>query len=776
MHKINTISKYFFKKNLKDIISFSIILFIATILFSSAIITNKNVSNDYDKLYEDLNTADAFFTIASYEYKDSLLQDIKDIEGISEVEIQNGVMLSIPVKMDGSLQEQTQIFYNMDINPQINKRKRISHEKQKDSNGIYLANYTFNHSLLKLGDEYEFEINNTSYSFPILGVVNEMQYGNYASSVIGQYLDENSYNNLLENNKDKEVVTISIKSLSSKKAYNDVSKYLSLNNINVLNKNEKENSKNGRLITTNIIVLILMVFSSIILIISLFVSKFKIEQTLEEELTNMGVLKALGYTSKEIIISSILPYIICGVICSTLGITLSYFLLPVLSNIIEMQSGFIWKLKIDIIANILVFIINILLITLFTLMASLKIRKLNPINAIRGILKKSNNKNHFEIEKTKGNMHYILILKNFINTKKQNILLGIVLFFITIVTSFLGILFYNVNMNPTNFIDTLVEEHPSVIVSSDKDLRGFLSKESNVKNVLYYDESGSLNYNGNSYKTFVAENFDNLANDLCYEGNNPRSNEEVAIGSKIALTNNINIGDYITLTKHGVNKKYKVVGFIQSVNYFGEIMEMTLDGYKELEEDYEPKSMYIYLENEDKVEDFITDIKNKYTDDITYTMNYVESMNSAMEMFIPLISIMCLLIIGITLLLIYLILYILLNGIITRKKQELGIFKAIGYENKQLVRQLVGGFIPSVIISTLLGLIVSKLFINNIYSMIFKAVGAYKVSFEYPIFVFVIIVLFLIISTIIIGNILARKIKKISVYSLIKDWGGENYE
>lgn len=769
LYKIKTISKYFLKKNLKDIISFSIILLIATILFSSATIINKNVDRDYDTVYEELNTADAFFIVPSKEYSDQLLKDIKSMEGIRDAEVQNGVMLSVPVKMDGSMQEQTQIFYNIDITPKINQRKIIDEENKRENRGIYLSNYTFIHSGLKLNDTYEFEINHIPYSFTIVGIVNEMQYGNYASSVIGEYLDRNSYHHLLDSNKDKEVVTISIKSETSKTTYHEVSKYLSSKNINVLNKNEKGNAKSGRMITTNIIVLILMMFSSMMLIISLFVSKFKISETIEEELANMGVLKALGYTSKEIITSSILPYIISGVICSILGITFSYFLLPILSKIIEMQSGFIWNPPIDLIANIFVLITNLLLITLFTLMASLKIKKLNPINAIRGLSEKRESKNHFEIEKTKGNIHWILMLKNFINTKKQNILLGIVLFFITIASSFLGILFYNVNMNPTNFINTLVEEHPSVVVSSEKDIRYELSKESNVKNILYYDENGSLNYKGNSYKTFVAENFESLANDLCYEGNNPKNQKEIALGSKIAETYNIKIGDFITVSKNGINKKYKVVGLIQSVNYFGEIMEMTLDGYKELDLEYLPKSMYIYLDNEDKAEEFITHIKEKYDDNIISTMNYVESMNSAMEMFVPLISIMCIVIIGITLLLIYLILYILLNGIITRKKQELGIFKAIGYENKQLVKQLVGGFIPSTIISTFLGLIVSKLFINNMYSMIFKAVGAYKVSFEYPIFVFGMIVLLLIISTIMIGNLLARKIKKISVYSLIKD-------
>lgn len=196
---------------------------------------------------------------------------------------------------------------------------------------------------------------------------------------------------------------------------------------------------------------------------------------------------------------------------------------------------------------------------------------------------------------------------------------------------------------------------------------------------------------------------------------------------------------------------------------------MTLDGYKKLDESYLPKTIYTYLEKEDGAQEFIDKIKEKYDNDIISTMNYKESMDSAMSMYVSLISIVCIVIIVITLLLIYLILYIVISSIITRRKQELGIFKAIGYENKQLVRQLVGGFIPSTIVSTILGLIVSKIFMNDIYTAIFKAVGAYKVSFEYPYMVFLIIVSLLILSTITIGAILARKIKKISVYSLIKD-------
>lgn len=769
MKKVFTISKHFFKKNLKDILSFSVILFIATILFSSAVIINVNINKDYDKTFDELNTADSFFTIPSIEYNDNLLKDIKDIEGIIDAEVQKGILLSVPVNMDGSIQEQNQIFYNIDDISKINNKIIIKETADDIENGIYLSNYTFIQTGLDIKDEYKFNVDGISYTFNIKGVVNEMQYGNYTSSVIGEYLETDAYNYLFINNKEKSVTTISVKSKDSYSSYNNISRYLTNKNVNILNKNYKEQSKGQRLAISNVLVLILMVFSSAMLIISLFVSKFKIEQTIEEEMSNMGALNALGYTSKEIIKSIIFPYIISGLFFTLFGIVASYFILPILSKVIEMQSGFIWKVKIDLLANALVIFVNIALITIFTLIASLKIRVLNPINAIRGITLGKNNKNHFEIENTKGNVHFILMLKNFMNTKKQNILLGMVLFFMTLVSSFIGVLFYNVNMNPINFINTLVEEHPSVIISSNKDLREELKEQDNVKNILYYDENATLNYKDNSYKTFVAESFETLSNDLCYKGNNPVNDNEVAIGSKIAEVYDINVGDYITLSKNGVKDIYKVVGFVQSVNYSGEIVEITLDGYKKLDSEYLPKTMYVYLEDEEVSEEFINQVKDKYNGDIISTMNYAESMESATAMYVSLISIICIVIIIISLLLIYLILYIIISSIIMKKKQEFGIFKAMGYENKQLVKQLVGGFLPSTVLGTILGLIVSKICMNDIYKRIFMSVGAYKVSFEYPIIIFISLVILLILVTIIIATILAKKIKKISVYSLIKD-------
>lgn len=549
MKRILTLQKNFFKKNLKDIISFSIILFISTILLASSLVVNNNIDKEYNKKKQKLNTANAFFTLSKSQYNDELLENIRKIKNVNEAEIEEGIFVTIPVIMEDSLQDQNVIFYNYENKRNINKFDIIQKNEKLNDKSIYLANYTYIHSGLNLNDKFEFELNNQKYSYPIDGVIEEMQYGNYSSSIIAEYLTSNAYNELLENNKEKEVVTILVKSDNSYDAYNEISKYLSSENIEVLSKNYDEQSKTQRLAIANILVLIISAFSVLVLIVSLLVSKFKITESIEEEITNMGVLKALGYTSNEIIISIIMPYLIMGIFVSIAGTLLSLYVTPALAKVIEMQSGFIWNPKFDVKSNLITLLINVGLIFIFTLLSAKKIKKLNPINAIRGIEDKKNIKNYFEIDKTKGNIGFILILKNFINSTKQNILLGVVIFFITIISSFAGILYYNVNMNPINFINTLVEEHPSVIITANNDIKDKIKKYDNVKNVIYYDESQTINFEDNSYKTFVAENYENLANDLCYEGRNPNNIDEIAVGSGIKEKYDLKINDYIEIKK-----------------------------------------------------------------------------------------------------------------------------------------------------------------------------------------------------------------------------------
>ena len=438
-------------------------------------------------------------------------------------------------------------------------------------------------------------------------------------------------------------------------------------------------------------------------------------------------------------------------------------------KVIEMQSGFIWVPNLDIMTCLISFIISIVLIAFFTLSSAKVIKKLNPINAIRGIKNDKQSKNYFEIDKTKGNINIIIMFKNFINSIRQNILLGVVLLFISIIVSFAITLFYNVNMNPLNFVNTLVEEHPDVIITLKNDIKDKIMHIDNVRNVIYYDDTQIASYKDNSYKLFISETYNNLANDLCYEGNNPTSSNEVAIGSKIKEEYDLKINDLITITKDDKSYEYKIVGFIQSVNNSGEVIEITNEGYLNVDENYKPKNLYVYLNDNSKSQDLINYVEEFFKDDILSTMDYAGSMSSALSMYVSIVSVISIVIILITLSLVYLILFILISSIILKKKVDFGIYKSIGYKNNQLISQVVGGFMPSMIISVLIGIIINKLFMKRIYLFIFNNVGAYKVSFIYPLSLYIAIGIMIIISTILLQILLSRKIKKISVYSLIKE-------
>ena len=92
--------------------------------------------------------------------------------------------------MEDSLQDQNVIFYNYENDRKINKFDLVQENEKLSDKGIYLANYTYIHSGLNLNDKFEFELKNKKYSYNIDGVIEEMQYGNYSSSVIAEYLSK----------------------------------------------------------------------------------------------------------------------------------------------------------------------------------------------------------------------------------------------------------------------------------------------------------------------------------------------------------------------------------------------------------------------------------------------------------------------------------------------------------------------------------------------------------------------------------------------------------
>ena len=766
---------YNLKKDKGSYISFGIVVLITAIMLNLALVLVFQVDRAYDNKFEDLETATINVCIPQIQDTDTLREDVKGLEGVSEVECREAVFLEAVVKdFRGTDFSMNTVFYNKDEFRDMNKLDIKEESAESTGESIYLPLYVASFGKFGLGDKIIYEIGDRKHTFLISGVLEEMQYGNYGKGLMGAYLPKSVYEEFANEYEQHMVTEYSIIANDNTEINflnNEISNLLEEKNITMLTSCDKASTKDTRIMVCDLLILVLLAFALVILLVSVFLCKFRIRNSIEEDMVNMGVLKALGYTGNMIIGSVVLPYLMVTLIASLLGVIVSYGILPSLSELLTLQAGFSFGLLFDIKGFICVEIILVFIVTVFTYAAAKRIRKLQPINAIRGNSEgKAIKKNYFPLEETHGNAKLLLVLKLVFSNGKQNALLFGVFFVLTILIAFASTLFYNVIVKPNNFISTLSEEIPEIIIYPKEQyeaaLLSDLQSDSEIKTVLKYT-MGTVNIDDVPVTVFACEDFSKVSNDLCYLGENPNEKNEIALGS--AFEGKYKLGEQIEIQNGDVSCSYEITGFVQSVNYQGNVCEFSMEGYAALNSETIVPSLYVYLQDWTDVERYIEEIEESYGDTIFNQVNYQKMTETTQEMYSGITSIIVIVIFVLTILIALFVLYIVIKTLLVQRKQELGIYKAIGYSNWQLMVQLMGSFLPSSVLAVLLSSGLGLIYVPKINRFIFQTIGAVKNNMEVSFTFLMIFALIQIVVNLIISILLIKPIKKISAYALIKE-------
>lgn len=753
------------KKSKGQYLSFGIIICITALIMNMALVLANQTTAAYDKRFDELDTAGVNVLIPKMLDNDELADSFGKIGGVEKVEKHSGVFVSATVyDFQDSDFDMNTVFYDMDENRTVN---RIEINNYGDKNAVYIPAYISELGGFPVGESITYSIDGEDYTYMIGGTVEEMQYGNYGTNLIGAYLPNELYENFAEGK--TKVVEYSLKTSDGAdftKIKNEITDILSDKNSSALSVTDADSGKQSRTMVCSLLIAIFIALSAIILIVSIFLSNFKIRNTIEAEMTEMGVLKALGYTSPMIINGAVIPYTLVGLAASLIGGTLSYTALPSVANILAVQSGFSFSPVFDALALILTVVIPTAAILIFAYLAARKIRKTEPINAIRGITGTSADKNSFPLETTGTPVRFTLILKQIASSMGQNILLFAVSFGIMVLMSFAGTLVYNVNIEPSNFMNTLQEETPSVIIqTTDKDgLKDILNNDSRVELVLEY-ASKKVSYADGSLTAFVCEDFSKVTNGICYEGKGPVNADEIAAGS--ALAEKYKIGDKIEIKNGDKSGEYTITGFIQSVNNGGNVCELTNAGYEKIS-DAKPDSLNVYLK-EKGAERFIEDYENGHGERIVSSLNFEKLNESGTKLYAGIVSVVTVIMLIISTLVVLLVMYVIINSLLTRRRQEFGIYKAIGWSSRQLIAQNAASFLPAVGIASVLSVFLGLAYLPAMNSAIFGLLGAYKNHFVIPLWFLLIFAAAFILICFIISVLLALPIKKITAYSLLKE-------
>ncbi len=744
MKKISTLTLHNLKKAKGQFISFGVFICLTAFIINIALVLAFQTFNAYDSLFDQLGAADINFIIPEIQDYDDLLTEVEEMDGVSFVEKHGGVFTTATVReFAGSDFDMNTVFYSLDEERTLNLLD-VTNYSGEGGNSVYIPLYMRELGGFTEGGSITYSIDGEEHTYNIGGIVSEMQYGNYGTGMIGGYLPGTLYEDFAEEYSNNVIVEYSLKisdtaDLSEMK--NTITEKLREKGIALMSINDKDTSKQTRTMVCTLLIVIFLALAAIILVVSIFLSNFRIRSAIEGELAQMGVLKAVGYTSGLIIASTIMPYILVGVIATVIGIVLSYSVLPSVAGVLAIQSGFSYTPEFDIMALLIVILTLTCAILLFSYLSAGKIHKLEPINAIRGITG----------DESAG----------------QNILLFIVSFGIMVLLSFAGTLLYNVNIKPDNFMNTLSEEIPSVIFTAEDDklteLEELLQTDSRVKLVLEY-ASVPVSYEDGSLTAFVCEDFSKVTNDICYEGRSPENENEIAVGN--AISDSYPIGSIMTLTVGDKSADYRVTGYIQSVNNAGSVCQLTREGYEKIGESINSVNVYLY----DKIAgEFINEYEENHDTLIKSSVNYEQLNENGQMMYTGIVSVIVVILFVISVLMVLLVMYVIINSMISRRKQEFGIYKAIGYTNGQLTIKTALNFIPVVAVASVISAVAGLWYLPAMNNTIFSMIGAIKNHFEVAVWILIVFAVVFTAVAFVISVLLSAPIKKITAYSLLKD-------
>lgn len=757
-----------------------VLIMLASIFLNIMLIIFTDFNSNAQKNAEKLNTEDILYVIRGNTskindlyVKNLINENVKDFEIVKKI----GMNLETPYG-DGKVATLAMFeTKNIMLNEKIGKTQIVEEDNLITSDYIYLPYQYHTGGQYNIGENYEITILDKTYNLKIKGFLNNIGSGSYNAGTIIMLLDDSTYNEI-EKKYNEEYTLLNLKLKLNPGV--DQTKF----GNEMLNKIVKDNPD----VIVDFLTLELIIFTrtyiSVILGVSFLVVSFiillivflmlsnNISNYIKENMKNLGALKAIGYTNGNIKLGFLIQFIIITIIGCSIGISISYLLLPAVIDIMTSQIGIPYEISFSILSAIITLfsIVGIIIMTVVIFIR--KTNKITPITALRDGIKTHNfKKNRIELEKTNLPLNVSLAFKTMYTNMKQNVVTFLIVLFLVFANVIALVLFQNFSVDPK--LSLLSFEICDGAIGTDSDIdKVVYNYIKNLDGVFNTREISQINVETDDVKllTYIMEDTSKLNNqDVCYKGRLPKYDNEIAISGKYCKTYNYNIGDEIEIKKGEKEEKFLISGFIQTTNNNGQEALILNKGIEKIiGTDYD-KMYYFDTEDNVNVSENIEKIKNEFGNRIGFTVDFEEVIKGSMSTFKLIANAMVMIIMIVCCIVILLVLYLLIKTLINNKKRDYGVLKALGYTSKNIIFQNAISFMPSIILSVITSCIISSFIVNPYLTLIMSMFGVMKVTFDLPVTLIIITGIGFVIVSFIFAYILSLKIKKIEPYKLLSE-------
>lgn len=650
-------------------------------------------------------------------------------------------------------------------------------EESGFNSGIYIPMLYGTGNSYSVGDTIELTLWGEKFEYTVCGFFNSAMTGSHNCGICSFLLTEDKFREFSEESCALESTYVSLR-LADKMQGEEVEASLKEDisekfaDIAVAG-NYYELITTSRYISQMICAGIMSAMAFFVLLIAIVVISSNVVNYIQENMQNLGALKAVGYTSRQLFSSLILQFSGISAAAAAVGVALSYCIFPAVNEMMIAQTGIPYTVKfLPVPCLITIFLISGAVAAVVYLSAK-RIKKIEPITAIRqGITTHNFRKNYVPLEKTSLPLQCALAMKTTLSGLKQNITICVTMLVLSLILVFSGMMFENVIIDMQPFVELIVGESAdsciNINVSREEEFLSAMEADSRVEKLyLFTNNAGVWHVGGVSLAATVIDDYEKLNNQkVVIEGRFPKYDNEMAISAKYARENGLATGDEITLKIEGKDSNYIISGFTQISNNLGKDCVLTRGGYEKAGT-LQNVSYYLNLADGTDIDGFNHEVSERFGSDVNTTFNIPAVIEGTGGVYVSLMTIIVAAILILSCIVITFVLYLLVRTLLNVKKRDYGILKALGFTTGQLVLQTALSFMPSVILSATVGIFISTQIINPLTALFLSGLGIVKCTFSVPLVFNIIAGIGLVLFAFAAACLMSLRVKKIVPRALL---------
>lgn len=614
--KVFRLSLFNLKRNKREAAAIVFLTLVTAFLMAVFAVSITQINSAFDRCFVETGSADVILLFQADKYRDiyrDILEEEYNVTDARESSVLVGIASST-ISKKGESTAYNMIFADESTERKIENFKKLNalpdDEIKKLSHPVWLPQYFEITAGFAPGDTFTLVSGGRDYPFTIAGFYSTGFWNNSRTMLKCVITDEDMVLLSAVYEEYRLIAFDTEKEFSYEEYYEKCSARSNESVSSIVLAFDKDTERFGETSFLNVFLYMSAFLSGVTLIAALFLILHKISKDMEEQMVQIGVLEALGYTSREISLSYICEYILTGGIGAIIGGITAAAFSPVMDMFTRGMMNRDVHTDVDILRILIVVISIIALVTFFALSRAARVKKLPPVVAFRkGIKTHHFGKNIVPLEKMRHSINLRLALKGIFNDLRSNIGTGICIIAAGVAVMFSVYTFDFFKSGYNGLIGVTGIETPdiSIIMMSGVDGKKFCDEIRNFPEVEKVLLTHAIILNRVEIKSsnqgavvISYPDFSLTDNIHPKEGRFPAFDNEIMISVKREETENRHIGDSIILKGDVCEKSYVITGIVSALNNDSMSVYMTEDGYRRIRPNDRPNTVEITLKNEEE--------------------------------------------------------------------------------------------------------------------------------------------------------------------------------